>query len=131
MPALAFVELNKQLQGSSTNIKRRNENILKTLESMRKDRFWNKQFRFGGVDFTENNIFWGNKMSVKEVRIRKLQVHLFPYYEQNKLKRGFLACIKEFLYKCTFLEDHNLKVDVLWLQLYIVYLYVSNLHASF
>lgn len=57
MPALAFVELNKQLQGSRFNIKRRNENILKTLESMRKDRFWNKQFRFGGVDFTEKNIF--------------------------------------------------------------------------
>lgn len=57
MPALAFVELNKQLQGSSTNIKRRNENILKTLESMRKYKFWNEQFRFGGVDFTEKNIF--------------------------------------------------------------------------
>lgn len=81
----------------NTSIKRRNESILKTLESMRKDRFWDEQFRFGGVDFTEKNIFWGNKMLLCQWRKSGLESYnnISLLWAKATCKRGFLACLKE------------------------------------
>lgn len=70
---------------------------MKTLESMRKYRFWDEQLRFGGVDFTEKNIFWENKMLLCQWRKSGLESYnsISLLWAKATCKRGFLACLKE------------------------------------